>query len=147
MSSTVPAAVPAFMAICQAALPVGFQVREGTIFGPYVAPQALLITGVHFTMDTWATLGPDYKHEEHYNISCALCSTAGTDDGPSRLAEVYGLYADISVAVATQPTLTNTVRVAGTRQLDYTSSFDSKGLSVGLLSFEVQCQARATSLT
>ena len=146
MSSSVPVAVPAFVAICQAALPAGFQVREGSIFGPYIAPQALLITGIHFTADEYAELGPRYMHEEHYNIQCALSSSAGTDDQPMRLAEVYGLYSNISVAVASNPNLTNTVRLGWCRQLDYLMTSDGK-LSIGTLTFEVQCQARVPSLS
>lgn len=147
MSSSVPNAVPALLSICQAALPSGFQVREGTVMGTYVAPQTLQVTGVRFTMDTWATLGPDYPHEEHYNITCLLCSSAGGDDQPSRMAEVYGLYADVSVAIANNPTLNNTVRVAGTRQLSYSPGASANNLSVGTLSFQVEVQARVQSLT
>lgn len=147
MSSSLPLAVPQFISIAKAALPSGFQVREGQIFGPYIAPQALLITGVHFLQDAVGELGPLYRHEEHYNIQCVLCASQGVDDQASLLGIAYGLYADVSVAVANAPTLNGTVRLAWTRQLDYVMGGDGKGLSVGSVSFEVECQARVNSLT
>lgn len=147
MSSSVATAIPAFITICQNALPAGFQVALGQIFTPYVSPQTLLITGIHFTEDEYAELGPTYRHEEHYNIECSLCSTAGDNDQSTRLQEVYALYKDIQVAVANNPTLNSNVRLGWCRQLDYTPTYDAKGFSVGQLSFEVQVQARVTSLT
>jgi hypothetical protein len=146
VSSSLPNALPAFVSIATAALPTGFQIKEGAIFGPYIAPQALLITGIHFTQDAYAELGPSYKHEEHYSIQCALCSAQAPDDQASRLLEVYSSYSLISVAVANNPTLNGTIRLAWTRQLDYSMGYDPK-FSVGTLTFEVQCQARVTSLT
>jgi hypothetical protein len=146
MSSSLPNAVPAFTSIAQAALPANFQVRLDTIFGPFAAPQALLITGVHFEVDEFAELGTRYQHEEHYTIACSLCSVAGNDDQPARMAEVYALYKDISVAIAAAPTLNGTVRLAWCRQLSYTPTHDAKGMNVGQLDFEVQVQARVDSL-
>lgn len=146
MSSSVPTALPAFQAIVAAALPAGFNVQLGTNFSPYITPQTLLITGIQFTEDQYAELGPRYQHEEHYNIECALASSAGDNDQATRLQEVYTLYKDISVAVANNPRLSNTVRLGWCRQLDYTPGYDPKGMSVGQLTFEVQVQARVDSL-
>lgn len=146
MSASAPTAVPAFRSLIQAALPTGFQVKFGTTFGPYVAPQALLITGLHFTEDQYAELGPRYQHEEHYNIECALCSSAGNDDEDARFQETYALYNVIQVAIATHPDLNQTVRLGWCRQLDYSPTYDPKGMSVGMLTFEVQVQARVDSL-
>lgn len=148
MSSSVPNAVPAFVAIAQAALPAGFVVKEGAIYGPNVPMQGLLITGIHFTQDAYAELGPNYKHEEHYTIQCVLTNAIGTDDQASLLGTTYGLYSDIQVAVANNPNLTNTVRLGWCRQLDYAMGYDpTKGWPTAALSFEVQCQARVTSLS
>lgn len=147
MSSSVPNAVPAFISIATAALPSGFQVKEGQIFGPYISPQALLVTGLHFTQDAYAELGPNYRHEEHYNISCVLCASIGTDDQATMIGTIYGLYSDIQIAVANNPDLNETVRLAWCRQLDYMMGYDANGKTVGTLSFEVQCQARVTSLS
>jgi hypothetical protein len=146
MSSSVPNAIPAFMAITQAALPANFEVKFGTVFGPYIAPQALLITGVHFTEDGFAEIGPNYQHEEHYTIGATLTSVAGDSDDPARLQEVYALYKDITIAIAAKPTLNGTIRLAWCRQLDYQPARDAKGFSVGQLDFEVSCQARVDSL-
>ena len=147
MSSSVPAAIPAFVSIVQAALPAGFQVREGAIFGPRIDPQALLITGIHFTEDTFGEMSPAYRHEEHYEIQCALAASQGVDDQASLLTQLYGIYADISLAIANNPDLNKTVRLAWTRQLDYSMGYDGKGLTVAVLQFEVQVQVRVTSLT
>lgn len=147
MSSAAPGALQQFMSIASAALPAGFQVRFDTQFNPYVAPQTLLITGIHFDQDEIAVMDPTYPHEEHFNLNCSLASTAGSDDTISLLTGTYALYADISIAVANNPRLNNTVRVAWTRQLDYTPTHDAKGLFVGQLDFEVACQARSLSLS
>lgn len=146
MSSSAPNAIPAFISIAEAALPANFQVRFSQVFNPYVAPQSLLITRVVFTEDGFAELGPRYQHEEHYNLECSLTSVAGDDDPTTRLSEVYTLYKDISIAVAAKPTLNGTVRLAWCRQLGYEPTKDAKGLDVGQLDFEVQCQARVDSL-
>lgn len=151
MSASAPLAVPAFIATCEAALPSSFDVRFGQIFGPYVPPQSLLITGVHFNEDEYAELGLRYQHEEHYNIQCELLSSAGTSadnsDQTDRFLEVYALYQDIQVAVAANPKLSDTVRLGWCRQLDYTPTGDAKGFSVGQLTFEVEVQARVNSLS
>jgi hypothetical protein len=148
MSSSVPAAVPAFIAICQAALPTGFLVKEGSVFGPYAAQQALLVTGLHFTQDSYAELGPNYKHEEHYNIQCALSVVQGNDDQASVLTTVYSFYNPITVAVANNLDLNHTTRLGWCRQLDYQMGYDAvKGWTIGTLRFEVEVQARVTSLS
>jgi hypothetical protein len=148
VTASAPNAVPAFMSIAAAALPANFSVQLSQTEGVYIAPQSLLITGAHFTEDEIVLLGPDYRHEEHYTIGCSLFSSAGTGiaDQPTRMAEVYALYADVSIAVASHPDLNSTVLVAWTRQLDYTPTYDSKGMSVGQLDFEVSCIARVQSL-
>ena len=147
MSASAPTVVPAFMAVATAALPAGFQVREGSIFGPRIDPSTLLVTGIHFLVDEYAELGPRYQHEERYNIQCALASTTGVDDQASVLQSVYALYAPLTVAVANNPTLNQTCRLAWCRQLDYSMGYDGKGLTVGVLMFEVQVQVRVNSLS
>jgi hypothetical protein len=150
MAASVPTAIPALTSIFQGALPDNFQVGLGQVFTPYIAPQTLLITGIHFTEDEYAEMAPTYKHEEHYNVQCCLISTAGDngyDAQASRLQEVYTLYQGIQVAVANNPNISNTVRLGWCRQLDYMPSADIKGMSAGVLNFEVEIQARVTSLT
>jgi hypothetical protein len=146
MSASLPSSLPQFMSIAAAALPAGFQVILGVNFNPYVSPQTLLITGVHFDEDTYGEMGPRYQHEEHYNIECSLCSTAGDGDEPARLQEVYVLYKDLQVALANNPSMNNTVRLAWCRQLAYSPAKDARGWSVGQLDFEVQVQVRVDSL-
>lgn len=145
MSASLPNSLPAFISIATAALPAGFNIQLGAIFSPYVTPQSLLITGVHFTEDTYAELGPRYQHEEHYAIRCSLASYAGNNDQPTRLQEVYGLYKDVSTAIAQKATLNGTVRLAWCAQLDYSPAYDANGMTVGQLDFEVLCEARVDS--
>lgn len=147
MTASAPVAIPAFVSIAKTALGSNFQIREGQIYGVFIRPQSLLITGLHFTQDQPATLGPDYPHEEHYSILCSLFSAAGNDAQDARLQETYALYATLSKAIANNPDLNKTVRVAWCRQLDYLPTTDGKGLPVGQLNFEVNVQARVTSLT
>jgi hypothetical protein len=147
MAASAPLAVPQFIVIATAALPSGFQVRMGTIFGVNVQPQALLVTGVRFNQDEIAVLGPAYRHEEHYVINCSLTTVEGDPDGlPDRMQEVYGLYNLVSVAVANNPTLNSTVRIAQCKQLEFIPSYDPKGFSVGQLDFEVACEQRVDAL-
>lgn len=148
MSSSLPNAMPQFVSIATAVLPSNFVIKEGSIYGPNVPAQGLLITGIHFLSDTYGEMGPLYRHEEHYNMQCVLVDSFGMDDHPTLIGQLYGLYSDISVAVANAPTLNGTVRLAWTRQLDYSMGYDAqKGWSVGTLTFEVECQARVNSLT
>lgn len=149
MSASLPTAIPAYISILQAALPTGFQVKLGTIVGVYIAPQTLLISGVRFTQDAYAELGPTYRHEEQYVISNSLCSSSGgIDDEPTRLQEVYTLYKTIQTTIANNPNLNNTVRLAWPKQVSYSPTYDAiHGYSVGVLNFEVECQVRVTSLT
>lgn len=147
MASSIPGAIEQFIVVATAALPSTFQVREGSIYGPNIGQQSVLIGDVTVTMDTWAELGPNYRHEEHFDIQCVLSSAAGNDDAPSRLNETYSLYNDISVAVANNPTLNNAVRVSYCRQLKYSPLPTSQGWSMGTLNFEVCCEQRVTSLS
>lgn len=146
MSSSVPTVLPQFIAIATAALPTGFQVFEGTTLQPYVSPQTLMITGVRFTKDAPAEISPVYRHEEAYAILCSICSSAGNPDQASRMQEAFTLYKDVSVAIANNPNLNNTCRVAWCKQTGYKPTTDQKGFSIGQVSFEVNIQVRVDSL-
>jgi hypothetical protein len=63
------------------------------------------------------------------------------------MQEAFTLYADLSIAIASQPTLNGTCRVAWCKQLSYKPTWDQKGFSVGQLSFEVNVQVRVNSLS
>jgi hypothetical protein len=106
-----------------------------------------MITGVRFSKDDPAEISPVYRHEEAYAIQCSLCSAAGDPDQAARMQETFGLYADLSIAVASQPTLNGTCRVAWCKQLGYKPTWDQKGFSVGQLAFEVNVTVRVNSLS
>jgi hypothetical protein len=147
MSSSVPTVLPQFISIVTAALPAGFQVFEGNQMQPYVAPQTLMITGVRFTKDDPAEISPVYRHEEAYAIKCSLCSAAGDPNQAARMQETFSLYADVSIAIASNPTLNSTCRVAWTKQLGYKPTWDAKSFSVGQLDFECNVTVRVNSLS
>lgn len=147
MSASLPNVIPALQAVLQGALPANFQVYFKTVSPVYVAAQSCAITGARFTMDDFAVLGPDYTHEEQYGMPCVLTSSYGNDDEIGRMNEVYALYKDISVAIANNPTLNGTVRVAWPVQNAYSPGADIKGITVGTLNFTVKVQVRVQSLT
>lgn len=160
MSSSVPAVIPAFKALAISALPAGSQVWLGTTLPVNQAPPGsvtgissgitLLITGIHFLEDEFAELGPMFRHEEHYNIEASLMAWAGDNNFDARTADAYAVYADLTVAISNNPTLnlpTPAPRLAWPRQLDYMPAPTAFGQSTATISFEVEVQARVTSLT
>lgn len=159
MASSVPLAVPAFISLMQGVLPANSQVVLGTAFPVYAqdAVTAVTVEDIHFTQDEYAELGPTYRHEEHYNISCCLYNTGGMyqdeADVSALMVATYVIYNDISVVVANNPTLGLSLtggswfRLGWCRQLDYSPAFDIAGRSFGKLEFEIECQARMVSLS
>lgn len=146
MSASLPSSIPALVTIAQGALPTNFQVALSKVPPVYVPSQSLLITGVRFSKDAYAELGPTYRHEEQYTVSCSLFSSAGGSDALARLQEVYSLYTAIQEAIANNPTLNATVRLAWPKQQAFTPGADANGLDVGQLDFQVYCEVRVTSL-
>lgn len=160
MASSVPLVLPAFKALAVSALPAGSQVVQSTVLPAYqpgpgevvgeLAGITLQILGAHFTLDSYAELGPNFKHEEHYSIPCELTAWAGDPNYDQRTQDAYQAYNALMIAVANNPTLglpDPKPRIAWTRQLDFTPSPDAFGRPAGIIRFEVQVQARVTSLT
>lgn len=147
MASSVPNAVNAFLSIVQAALPGNTQVWFGKPLSVYVAPITLQVTGVHTGEQVIATMGPEYKREETYEIQCMLTSFAGDLNFVGRMAEVFLNYGLVTLAVGNNPTLNQTVRFAEIHSFEYVPDADAKGMSLGALTFSVHCQARISSLT
>ena len=161
MSSSVPAVLQALVSQATTALPAGSQIVMATVLpanfqaGPgevatVSSGVTLQITGVRIAMDEFAVLGPNYTHEERYNIACTLCAWAGDPDFTQRMLDVYTIYADLSVAIANLPTLglvTPAPRLVQTRQLGFVPGPDPFGRPAGTITFEVGVQARVQSLT
>jgi hypothetical protein len=162
MASSVPLVVPAFKTLAASALPVGTQIVHSTILPIYqpgpgeVSGQAsgmtLQITGVHFSADEFAELGPTYRHEEHYSLLCTLIAWVGVaqDDYAQLTQDVYAAYDDLLVAISNDFTLGLTTpipRIAWPRQLDFTTGPDAFGRPAAIITFEIQVQARVPSLS
>lgn len=156
MASSVPSVLPAFISLLEGALPATAQVVLGSVFPVFVGGQSVIVTDVHFTLDEIFELGPTYRHEEHYTISCCLYNNGGRiQDEPDIQAlavATYALYNDISVAISNSPTLglnlgsNGFFRMAWPKQLDFCPDFDISGMANGRLEFAVDCQARMQSL-
>lgn len=146
MTTSIPAAIDQIMTIAGNSLPAGFQVRFDSISGMNVGQQQLLLTGVRVTYDSYAELGPNYKHEEHFNVTSQLIGAIGNDDTIGLKNTIYGLYDDLAIAIATLPDLNGHVRLAWCRQLGYTPTHDANGKTLGVLDFEIEIQARVDSL-
>jgi hypothetical protein len=144
VSSSVPLAVPAFKDIATAALPGGTYVWTGKQLSRFISPVNLQICQVQFHEDAYAELGPSFRHEEHYDIICELKVFYGDGDFDQRLQDAYAYYALITSAVFNNPTLNSTVRLAWTRQEQFTPEADAFGKTMGCLDFAVECQARVT---
>lgn len=149
MASSAKAAKNALLAVAAAALPSGATVKFDSNADVFIAPQSMLITGITWNQDAYAELGPTYRHEEHYNLECAMWSAYGDSDQDARMDEVMDtMYVPLQIAIASNPTLNGTVRLAWCRLLDYSPTHDPmKGWAIGSLTFEVQCQARVNSLS
>ena len=161
MSSSVPAVVAAFKSVATSACPAGTQIVNSTVLpaGYQAGPGevatvnsgvTLQIKGVHFVVDQYAEMGPNYKHEEHYNILCTLCAWAGDPNFDQRMVDVYTIYADLSIAVAQNMALglpEPKPRIAWPRQLDFTPGPDPFGRPAGTISFQIEVQARVDSLS
>lgn len=152
MATSFPLAVTNFLSIATAALPAtsattNVVIKFGSIIGVNPGMQWLLVKGCRYTEDTWGELGPTYRHEEHYYLACEIGSSAGSDDEATRMTEVQGLYNDVAIAVANNPTLNGAVRVSECRQLSYSPSYTPQGFSQGCIEFELYCEQRVNSLT
>jgi hypothetical protein len=149
MASSAKAAKSAFLAIATDALPAGITVKFDSNADVYIAPKSVLVTGISWTQDAYAELGPTYRHEEHYNLECSMWSAYGDNDQDARMDEVMDeMYTPLQIAIAGNPTLNDTVRLAWCRLLDYNPTHDgAKGWAIGSLTFQVQCQARVESLS
>lgn len=147
MASSVPSAVNAFISIATTALPPSALVWFGKPLGAYTAPVTLQVTGVRNGEQQVATMGPEYKREETYEIECSLTSWAGDSDFTGRMNEVFLNYGLLTLAVGNNPTLNQTVRFAEIHSFEYTPGADAKGMTLGALDFSIHCQARISSLT
>jgi hypothetical protein len=134
------------MSIAQTALP-NATVWFGKPLAMYTSPITLQVLAVHTGDQQVATLGPEYKREETYEIQCVLTSFAGDNDYVSRMDEVYSSFSLLTVAIGNNPTLNQSVRFSEIRTFEYIPDADAKGMTLGSLSFTVACQARITSLT
>lgn len=163
MSSSVPAVLSAYKTVATNALPVGTQIVFSSVLpaayqaGPGDVQSVgsgvtLQVPSVHFLQDAYAELGPNYKHEERYNIMSTLCTWVGMvpDDFSQLVQDVYTCYADLSIAINSALTLglpDPKPRIAWPRQLDMVAGPDPFGRPAATITFELEVQARVESLS
>lgn len=161
MSSSIPTVIQAFQSLATSALPTGAQIVMATVLPAAYQPGpggvatvssgvTLQIMGVHVLRDEFAVVGPPYTHEEDYSIMCSLSAWAGDPDFKQRMIDVYSMYADLTIALANNPTLgltTPAPRIAWPRQLDFSPAPDPFGRPAGTISFEVSVESRIQSFT
>ena len=146
MASSIPAALTNLIEILTAALPSTTQVNVGPELPRYVAPQTLEVLGVTGDQE-WAEMsGPNYKREETYAIHLKLTAWAGDADWTSRFQEALVLFDSVFVAVGTNPTLNNTVRLSEVGSLDLVPMLAERGSAAGF-TFQVHCSQRISSLS
>src|SRR5262249_52705136 len=146
MSSVIPSAVPQFITIARGVMPQDAFIWFGRQMSVFSAPLTLQVISVTGDQEP-ADLGPEYRREETFEIHCVLTAFAGDDDHPSRMREVFDQFKVISIAVASNYTLNNTVRFAEVGDFNYLPDNDSSGKSIGSLAFQIRCSQRITSLT
>lgn len=144
MSSTVPAAIAALVAVCQAAVS-GADVFDGP---PTTAdyPDWIGIAydpsgGEVVTVDTtWASLGQQ-RFEENVDITCTLGSDSGDLDPAARRLRAYELLNALMAGVAADYTLGGVVRVAHVSGHSLVTEVNDSGISESLR-FTVNVQSR-----
>ena len=146
MSSSIPNAVQQFITIAATVMPSQSVFWFGKALPVYTQPWTLQINEITADQQP-AELGPTYRREELFELHGILSSWAGDSDNISRLNEVFAMFADITVAVANNPTLNSAVRFAECSPVQYVPDVDPKGFSLGELNFEIRCSQRITSLT
>lgn len=147
MSSKQPDAIKAFLAIATAALPAGTQIWLGKALPQYVADITLQVNGTLNGRQRPAEMSPGYRREEEFDIACKLTVCAGDEDYAQRMTDTFALFKDITVAVANNWTLNDTVRYAAPVEVNFTPDSTAAGMTMGILDFTVNCQVRITSLT
>ena len=149
MSSVIPQARKNFLALAKGVLPDDAYIFYGKRLATFSAPTMLQCYG-WTAMQESAELSPQYRVEEHFDLSCCLSIMAGDQDFDAREQEVMSLFALITTTLATDPNyrLGNTVRWAYITEYDFTPDVDSElQRAIGVLDFKLHCEQRIESLT
>jgi hypothetical protein len=146
MSSVTGATIRYFVTMCQNVLPDTAYVFFGQALTVFSAPITLQVTGWSGEQVP-AQLSPQARREETFTIESDLVSQAGDFDFLTREDEVMANWALITSAVGNDFTLGGNVRWAQVGRYTFTAAADkSKGMSLGALSFGIECQVRIDSL-
>ena len=144
MTSTVPAALAALVALCRSGLsetdvydgpPVGGDYPDWVGIG-YDPGTSEVVT---VTTD-WSQLGAQ-RHEERYDIACTLGSNSGDLSMTDRRVRAYALLDAVAAALASDYTLGGAVRVAHISGHSLLQELDEQGLTAGIR-FTVTAAAR-----
>lgn len=149
MSSVIVQARKNFLAMAASVLPDDTYIWYGKRLSVFSAPLTLQCYG-WTAMQEPAELTPQYRVEEHFDLSCCLSSWAGDQDFDAREAEVMGFFALITTTLATEPNyrLGNTVRWAYLTDYEFIPDTDGEmQRSIGTLDFKIHCEQRIETTT
>ena len=147
MSSSIPAAIQAFMAVATAALPGDALVWFGKTLPEKVPAVTLQVTGTVNGRQRARSIGPAYLRDEEYEFACELVCWAGDSDFMQLMLNTFANFSLLTVAIGNNPTLNQAVRYTQITQLNFTPEAYGNGTSSGTLAFNVNCQKIIESLT
>ena len=159
MGSSMPGATRNFITLATAVLPDTTSIYVGKIIPKYTNKISLQVYEVE-GQQLWGPMSPEHKRDETFNIKCRLWSYIGDQDFLSRMKETFDAFDTITIAVANDPTLTGipggdasaggllgTVRVATINDMVFSPEAAPNGKSFGMLTFDVACQQRITTMS
>lgn len=146
MATSIPGAVAYFLTLAQGALPADAVVAFQKELPLYSAPITLQVVGITGDQEP-AELGPNYRREEVYSINCTMTAYAGDQDFQARMVEAFAAFELVAVAVGRDASLGQNVRYAEVGNFLFEPEADSKGQSIGQLTFDIRCSARVASLS
>lgn len=145
-SSAIPGALAQFLVVAGGALPTGTTVWFGAELSTYSTPLTLQVTEISGGQSP-AELGPAYRREETFSLVCTLSAyQGGTPDFPGQLTVLMQNFALLSAAVASNPSLNGSVRLAQVTNFLISPVTDPGGTGAVTLDFQVRCAQRIRSL-
>lgn len=145
--SAIPGAVAAVLSIATDTLPSDSTVWYGTELPAYSAPLTFQVSEISGDQN-WAELGPAYRREEKFQLTCSLIYyVGGVPDFNAQLQSLMDSFVLLARAIANNPTLNGSVRLAEVGNFAISPETDANGQSATTLDFAIRCQQRVTTLS